>query len=94
MTRHRRPRWVWMLRACLALLRRPDLLAVAVRQGASLARRGWWRRPPFLPVPEPGYLAFRLQTMYGDPERPLDPDDLVVYLSWCRAWPSLTRGPR
>jgi hypothetical protein len=32
-----------------------------------------------------------MQTAYGDPDRAPDPDDVVTYLHWCRAWPSLTR---
>ena len=30
-----------------------------------LARPGWWRRPPFLPLPAPDYLRFRMETAYG-----------------------------
>jgi hypothetical protein len=53
-----------------------------------LARPGWWRRPPFLPTPDPGYLRFRLQTAYGDAGvEPPTPDDLVTYLRWCREYP-------
>lgn len=29
-------------------------------------RRGWWRRPPFLPLPSRRYLKFRLDTAYGE----------------------------
>jgi hypothetical protein len=51
-----------------------------------LARPGWWRRPPFLPVPDPDYLRFRLETAYGGTgEGPFEPADLVAYLRWCRA---------
>jgi hypothetical protein len=35
-------------------------------------------------LPDPAYLAFRLETQYGsDPA--VDPDDVVAYLRWCRA---------
>ncbi|HEY8523313.1 MAG TPA: hypothetical protein VIL48_00015 [Acidimicrobiales bacterium] len=81
----------WAVRAALAVARRPSLWATAVRQVAVLAEPGWWRRPPFLPLPAPGYLRFRLQTAYGgDGEREPEPDDLVTYLRWCREarhWP-------
>jgi len=41
-----------------------------------------------LPLPDPGYLRFRMQTAYGDTgARPPDPHDLVTYLRWCRAYP-------
>jgi hypothetical protein len=67
----------------LAVLRRPHLWSTAVRQGFRLARPGWWRRPPFLPVPDADYLAFRMETQYGDDGRP-DARDVVTYLEWCR----------
>ena len=64
----------------------PSLWATGVRQVTVLARPGWWRRAPFLPVPDDGYLRFRLETAYGGlGDRPLEPDDLVAYLRWCRA---------
>ena len=63
---------------------RPWLWATAVRQAFVLASPGWWRRAPFLPAPDPVYLRFRLQTMYGDPDHEIEPGDLVTYLEWCR----------
>ena len=71
------------LAAGAAVARRPGLWPTAVRQARALARPGWWRRPPFLPVPDAAYLAFRLRTMYGHAVRP-DPADAVAYLEWCR----------
>jgi hypothetical protein len=72
-----------------ALVRRPALWPTAARQLARMARRGWWRRPPFLPVPDPEYLRFRLVTMYGGAgDGPMDVDDLVAWLEWCRRWPA------
>lgn len=76
--------------AAIALARHPGLWPVAVRQAVRLARRGWWRRPPFLPLPDPAYLRFRLQTAYGDTERPPDAHDLVTYLKWCGEFPQGT----
>lgn len=66
----------------LAVARRPRLWRTAARQAHRLARPGWWRRPPFLPVPDSEYLAFRLETQYGD--APGDAADVVTYLEWCR----------
>ena len=81
---------VWLVRAAAALVVRPELWATAARQVLVLAVDGWWRRAPFLPLPDPAYLAFRLQTAYGDPTRAPEPHDVVTYLSWCRAWPRVT----
>ncbi|HSH61462.1 MAG TPA: hypothetical protein VK988_17830 [Acidimicrobiales bacterium] len=67
-----------------AVLVRPWLWPVALRQALALAAPGWWRRRPYLPLPDPSYLAFRLQTMYGDSTRLPSPGDVVTYLQWCR----------
>ena len=70
------------LRAFLAVLVRPRLWWVAIRQTARLARPAWWRRAPFLPLPPADYLRFRLETAYGAVVAP-EPRDLVAYLDWC-----------
>ena len=69
-----------MRQQALAVLRRPDLWPAALR----LVPPGWWRRWPPLPVPPRGYRRFRTETMYGA-DGWLEPDDLVLYLEWCRA---------
>jgi hypothetical protein len=68
-----------------AVARRPYLWPTAARQALLLAPRGWWRRRPMLPLPEPRYLAFRLTTQYGDEKVKAHPNDVVRYLEWCRA---------
>jgi hypothetical protein len=79
-------RWAWA--AVAAVARRPSLWATGVRQVHALAAPGWWRRRPFLPLPAPAYLRFRMQTAYGgDGDRAPDPDDVVTYLRWCRYMP-------
>lgn len=78
----RTPRRSW-LRAAAAVARRPDLWATALRQASRTAAHGWWRRPPFLPLPDRAYLRFRLETHYGEAGAPR-PGDLVTYLEWCR----------
>jgi hypothetical protein len=75
------------MRAALAVLRRPELWGTAIRQSLRLARRGWWRRPPFLPLPDPAYLRFRLETQYGSDHEP-EAADVVTYLHWCRRFPA------
>ncbi len=69
----------------VGLVRQPWLWPTAARQMAVLAPSGWWRRPPWLPLPDAAYLAFRLQTQYGGDGRAVPaPGDLVRYLGWCR----------
>jgi hypothetical protein len=76
--------WLWA--AVRAVAWHPGLWPTAGRQALVLAAPGWWRRRPFLPLPAPDYLRFRMQTAYGgEGDRPPDPDDLVTYLRWCRA---------
>lgn len=79
-----------IVRAAVALASHPSLWGTAVRQVFVLAVDGWWRRAPFLPLPDRAYLGFRFQTMYGDPDRPPAAQDVITYLHWCRAWPKIT----
>jgi hypothetical protein len=68
------------------LLVRPDLWPAALRAGWSLAARGWWRRWPFLPLPDSGWTRFRLTAAYGSAGE-LVPDDVVTWLEWRRCFP-------
>lgn len=81
-----------MVAVVLAVLARPRLWTVALRQIQRLARPGWWRRAPLLPIPPAGYLHFRLVTAYGGDGSPSSPRsaaaDVVAYLEWCRSWPA------
>jgi hypothetical protein len=71
-----------------AVLRHPSLWPTAVRQVRRSARRGWWRRPPFLPLPSAEYVRYRLLTHYGEGASAPTADDVVRYLRWCRDWPA------
>ena len=74
-----------VLTAMRAVVGRPDLWATALVQFRRLLPDGWWRRRPFLPVPDPAMLAFRATTQYGDPDHRPEPDDIVAWLRWCKA---------
>lgn len=78
-----RPGARFWVRAAGALARHPSLWPTAMAQAGRLARPRWWKRAPFLPVPDPEYLRFRLETQYGPVGEPR-PQDLVDYLRWCR----------
>lgn len=70
--------------AAAAVGRRPALWPTAARQVRRLARRGWWRRPPFLPLPDRGWVRFRALTQYGAARQAPMGDDVVGWLVWVR----------
>jgi len=76
-------------RAVAGVIRRPRLWTTALREAHLLARPGWWRRWPPVPLPEDHYLRFRLLTAYGDAEAAAPAGDLVAYLEWCRRMQAL-----
>jgi hypothetical protein len=85
--------FVW-LAVVGAVLARPRLWPVAIRQVRRLARRNWWRRPPFLPLPGSAYMRFRLETQYGGQSRRPVPSDVIHYLTWCQEMGRLGAGRR
>lgn len=71
---------------CLALraLFNPRLALDLWRMVWSFRRRGWYRTPPFLPVPPREYLRWRMYTAYGD-EAAIPPvEDVVRFARWRR----------
>ncbi|MBI4410474.1 MAG: hypothetical protein HY561_12245 [Gemmatimonadetes bacterium] len=63
-------------------LRDPRVLGPLVRAGWRFRARGWYRRPPFLPLPPDDYLAWRLHTAYGNAEATPSAAELRRYLRW------------
>jgi hypothetical protein len=68
---------------------RPDLWWTACGVLVRMARPGWWRSPPHLPLPDNRLWAFRMVTAYGDPRAVPPPADVISFLEWCRG----TRPP-
>jgi hypothetical protein len=50
----------------------------------SVRRRNWYREPPFLPLPPPEYLRWRMLTAYGDEDAVPPADDVVRLARWRR----------
>jgi len=75
--------------AYVAVVKRPWLWGTAVGALFALARRDWWRRAPFLPLPDSEYLQWRIGTAYGRDDRPIAEDDVVSYLEWRKRQRSL-----
>ncbi len=66
----------------LAIVKRPRLWATAVGTVFAFARAGWWRRAPFLPVPDDELIRWRTATAYGSDGADLVTADVVSYLEW------------
>jgi hypothetical protein len=65
-----------------SVLRHPGLLLPLLGAGWRFRARGWYRRPPFLPLPPREYLEWRLHTAYGDEDAVPPAEDLARYLAW------------
>ncbi len=57
-----------------------DLLSLAW----SMRMRGWWKTPPFLPLPPPEYLRWRMLTAYGDEDALPSVREVLRYARWRR----------
>lgn len=57
-----------------------DLLSLAW----AMRRRGWWKVPPFLPLPPAEYLKWRLYTAYGDENAVPPKQDVLRMARWRR----------
>jgi hypothetical protein len=76
-----------MLRLAVRCARHPALAADLLRVAWRFRRREWYRRPPFLPVPDRAYLAWRMHTAYGDHHAVPPVDDIERYARWARRTP-------
>jgi hypothetical protein len=63
-------------------LRNPRLLPSLAGAAWRFRARGWYGRPPFLPLPPRDYIAWRLHTAYGDEDVVPPARDLERYLAW------------
>jgi len=57
-----------------------DLLALAW----AMRRRGWWKGPPFLPLPPVEYVRWRMYTAYGDEQAVPPLQDVLRFARWRR----------
>ncbi|MGE0438935.1 MAG: hypothetical protein AB7L66_21125 [Gemmatimonadales bacterium] len=81
------PRGSWAgLVATLAVraLVNPRLAVDLLKTGWAFRRRGWWRRAPFLPVPDRDYLRWRMYTAYGDEAAVPPAIDVIRFARWRR----------
>jgi hypothetical protein len=74
------------LRLSLALAARslvdPKLGLNLVTVAWRFRKRDWYRHAPFIPIPDPVYLKWRMYTTYGDFDAVPEPDEVVRYARW------------
>ena len=75
--------WIRLVtRLALRTIRRPrlgiDLLKIAWR----FRSREWYKRFPFIPLPDPTYLRWRMYTAYGDYNAIPSARDVERYARW------------
>ena len=63
-------------------LRNPAVGVSLARVGWRFRRRDWYRRFPFIPVPSPEYVRWRMKTAYGRDDAVPPADDIVRYARW------------
>jgi hypothetical protein len=72
----------------VVLLRRavvnPRVALDLVSLAWSLRRRRWYRELPFLPLPPPEYVRWRMLTAYGDEDAVPPPGDVLRLARWRR----------
>jgi hypothetical protein len=62
----------------------PRLAADLLRTAWAFRRRDWWRRHPFLPLPDRTYLQWRMYTAYGDETAVPPLRDVIRFARWRR----------
>ncbi len=64
------------------LARHPASVPAVIGSAWRLRADGWWRRWPFVPLPDRGYWAFRVMTATGSYDRVLSPREIVDAATW------------
>lgn len=80
------PDWAAVARALWSAVGpRPWLWPMAAIEGVRLARPGWWRRWPPVPLPDAALWRFRVETAYGGAGDAVpQAGDVESFLQWCR----------
>lgn len=63
---------------------RPALVVDLLALVWAFRRRDWYRRTPFLPLPDPEYMRWRMYTAYGDESAVPPPEDVIRFARWRR----------
>jgi hypothetical protein len=71
---------------------RPSLAVDLLRVGWRFRRRGWYWRPPFIPLPPVAYVRWRMYTAYGDETITPPARDIERYARWVGRFGSYSRS--
>jgi hypothetical protein len=81
-------RWLRLtLALALRAAARPELALALLGVAWRFRARDWYRRPPFLPVPDPTYLRWRMYTAYGAADAMPPTHDIERYALWSARYP-------
>jgi hypothetical protein len=69
---------------CWRAVLNPRLAKDLLDTGWAFRRRNWWRMAPYLPVPDPNYLRWRMYTAYGDEAAVPPVADVIRFARWRR----------
>ena len=73
------------LALALRSVMRPTLAVDLVRVAWRFRAREWYRRAPFLPLPDATYLRWRMYTAYGDFDAVPSAEEVERYVRWAAA---------
>lgn len=60
----------------------PRTAAALITVAWRFRRRGWFRRFPFLPLPDAEYVKWRMHTAYGGNDVVPSAEDVIRYARW------------
>jgi hypothetical protein len=81
-------RWLGLTLTLTArAITRPRLAAALLRIAWRFRARGWYRRFPFLPLPDPTYVRWRMYTAYGATDAVPPAPDVERYALWAAHYP-------
>jgi hypothetical protein len=69
-------------RLSIRAIRRPRLALNLIRIAWRFRSNSWYRHAPFLPLPDPTYLRWRMYTAYGDYNAVPSVTDVERYARW------------
>lgn len=61
---------------------RPSCIPTLLTTAWCFRAHRWYARPPFLPIPSPRYLRWRMDCAYGDPNAAPSREELMRFLLW------------